>query len=141
MRVAEQPHRVIADDFVALRTVRREKAAAVLEIEDGLNSARNVPSEKRDGAGRGDRGQNAVAQPFIPDRLLKRRRERCRKGTPQELACVKEGKCSLLLRQFGACRISGVADLRHPGRRKIAPLLRAIMHAAQDQGIGEPGYT
>ncbi len=74
MRVAEQPDRIIADDFVAFGAIRREKAAAVLEIENGLDSARHVSSEQRDGAGRSDRGQNAVAQAFVPDCLLKRRR-------------------------------------------------------------------
>ena len=138
-RLAEEGMRVVLDGLGARGAVALEHAALVAEVEHRLDAARDVAGQQRDGAGGRDRGEEAVADAVAGDGLAHLLRQALHMRRRQEALGVVEREGALLARQLGACQIGRPLDGRHPALRQCHRLRRAVAHAAEDQGVGEPG--
>ena len=58
---AEETHGIVLDRLLAVAAVGLQDLAPIGEREDGLDAARYVAGEQRDGAGGRDRGEKRVA--------------------------------------------------------------------------------
>ena len=71
--VSEGPVGKVLDLFFMRRAVRTENTAAIGETKNRLNTARNIAGQQRNGAGRRNRSQAAIAQSVLGNAFAHKR--------------------------------------------------------------------
>ena len=132
---------VVLDRFLAVAAVGLQHLAPVGEREDRLDAARHVAGEQRDGAGRGNRGEERVADARSGDAVANLCGQVADVAGREIGVAVEQREGTLGFRQLDRRQIGGGLDGRHPFPGPGGGGLGTVAQAAHDEGIGEPGHA
>ncbi len=137
--LAEQREGVVLHGFLPGRAVALQDAPLVTEVEHRLDARGHVAGQQRDGAGRRDRGEEAIADAVRSNRSAHVLGQAPHIRRSQKLLGVEQREGAFLARQLGAGAVGRRLDGGHPALGQRDGLRCAVARAAQDQRIGQAG--